>query len=112
MFKSIAIVMLASSIASADEVGYASWYGLENKVSSTGKTIQHNTPAIAHKTLPIGTLVKITHLRTQKTINAVVEDRGPYKKHRIVDLNIAAAKKLGIVNEGIALVAISKTKWH
>ncbi len=91
------------------ETGYASWYGSENRISSTGKYLQHTKyPAAAHKTLPIGTRVKVIHLKTKKAITAVIEDRGPYKKCRVIDLNIAAAKELGILKEGVAFVRIER----
>lgn len=86
--------------------GMASWYGKENSVSSTGKKLKHKTPALAHKTLPIGTVVKVTSIRTNRTVKAVVEDRGPYKKGRIVDLNYPAAKELGILKDGITKVIV------
>lgn len=86
--------------------GMASWYGTENSVSSTGKRLKHKTPGLAHKTLPIGTWVKITSVKTNKTVVAIVEDRGPYKKNRIVDLNYPAAKELGIVKDGVTKVKV------
>ena len=90
----------------AYQKGMASWYGTENSVSSTGKRLKHKTPGLAHKTLPIGTWVKITSLRTNRTVTAIVEDRGPYKKNRIVDLNYPAAKELGIVKDGVTKVKV------
>lgn len=86
--------------------GMASWYGRENKKSSTGKRLTHKTPALAHKTLPLGTVVKVTSVRTNRTVKAVVEDRGPYTKNRIVDLNYPAAKELGIIKDGITKVKV------
>ena len=88
--------------------GMASWYGRENRKSSTGRTLTHKTPGVAHKTLPIGTWVKITSVRTNKTVTAIVEDRGPYTKNRIVDLNYPAAKELGIIKDGITKVKLQK----
>ena len=64
--------------------GTASWYGRENHISSTGKKINHNKPAVAHKTLPIGSKIKITSLKTKKSVIATVEDRGPFKRNRII----------------------------
>ena len=86
--------------------GIASWYGRENFVASTGKRLKHKSPALAHRTLPIGTLVKITALKTNRTVLAVVEDRGPYKHNRIADLNYPAAKELGIVKSGLTRVKL------
>lgn len=92
------------------EVGIASWYGRENRISSIGKKIQHNTPALAHKTLPIGCFVKITNLKTNVSVIARVEDRGPYTKNRIADMNIPAAKILNIQKTGIAQVKLEQIK--
>lgn len=111
MFKIIAAVLLFSLQANAETVkqkGIASWYGKENKRSSTGKPLHTNIPAVAHKHLPIGTKVKIVTVKTKKEVIAVVEDRGPYIKGRIVDLNYTAAKQLGIINSGLALVTLEK----
>ena len=106
--KTLAIVMLTLTTASseANQQGVASWYGTENRVSSTGKRIQHHRPALAHRTLPIGTMVKITNIKSNKSVIAIVEDRGPYIYSRIVDVNKAAAKKLDMINSGTAKVII------
>jgi rare lipoprotein A len=96
------------SEASHTQVGIASWYGRENTKSSTGKKLTRHLPAVAHKTLPMGSKVKITSHRTKKSVIAVVEDRGPYTKGRIVDLNLVAARKLGITKSGIAKVTLEK----
>lgn len=108
----IAIATLLCPImeSEATQKGMASWYGAENKRSCTGKPLHHKIPAVAHKTLPIGAHVKITSVRTKKSVVAVVEDRGPYKSGRIVDLNYAAAKRLGIINDGITKVTVEQIK--
>ena len=107
-----AILILTSTSAEAapKQKGIASWYGTENRISSTGKRIQHYKPALAHRTLPIGTTVKITNIKTHKSVIAVVEDRGPYVYSRIVDVNKAAAKKLGMIKSGTAKVIVEKIK--
>lgn len=101
-------IELTKNIASKKTIqkGMASWYGTENSISSAGKKLKHKTPGLAHKTIPIGTWVKVTSLRTNKTVTAIVEDRGPYTKNRIVDLNYPAAKQLGIVKDGITKVKV------
>lgn len=86
--------------------GIASWYGNENRTGPTGKALRRGSPALAHKTLPIGTWVKVTSLKTNRTVIAIVEDRGPYVKGRIADLNYPAAKQLGIINHGIDRVRL------
>lgn len=100
------LALTLPAIAIPQERGIASWYGKENKVSSAGKRLTNKTPGLAHKKLPLGTKVKITDNKTKKSIVAVVEDRGPYIKGRIVDLNYLAAKQLGIIERGIANVTI------
>jgi rare lipoprotein A len=104
------IIVLTSSVSEASQKGVASWYGTENRVSSTGKPIQHKRPALAHRTFPIGTMVKITNIRTNKSVIATVEDRGPYVHSRIVDVNKAAAKELGMINSGLAKVIVEKIR--
>lgn len=110
MKKILAILLLFPIVADAKytQVGVASWYGCENTRSATGKRLTRHLPAVAHKTLPIGSKVRITSHRTRKSVVAVVEDRGPYTKGRIVDLNLIAARKLGITQSGIAKVTLEK----
>jgi rare lipoprotein A len=88
--------------------GLASWYGKENKTSSCGKPLHNKTYAAAHRTYPIGAKIRVTYLK--KSIIVVIEDRGPYLKSRIIDLNYLAAKKLGIIKKGIVKVKIEKIK--
>ena len=107
----IAMLILTSTTeASTIQKGVASWYGAENRISSTGKRIQHHRPALAHRSYPIGTIVKITNIKTHKSVIAIVEDRGPYIRNRIVDVNKIAAKKLGMINSGTAKVIVEKIR--
>ena len=110
MIKILAILLLFPIVAEATytQVGVASWYGSENTRSSTGKPLTRHLPAVAHKTLPIGTKVRITSHRTKKSVVAFVEDRGPYTRGRIVDLNLIAARTLGITQSGITKVTLEK----
>lgn len=115
LMKTLATALLiltttTTPIEASPQKGIASWYGTENRVSSTGKRIQHHRPALAHRTLPIGTTVKITNIKSNKSVIAVVEDRGPYIYSRIVDVNKAAAKKLDMINSGTAKVIVEKVK--
>lgn len=105
--KSILLFLLLPTFAFG-ETGMASWYGKENTKSSTGKKLTHSRPALAHRSLPIGTKVKITSIRSCRSVVAVVEDRGPYTKGRIADLNKIAAAKLGILKDGITKVVVER----
>ena len=87
------------------QTGIASWYGSES-VSKTanGEKFKPNGISAAHKTLPLGTKIKVTNLENGKSLFLKVNDRGPYKSGRIIDLSKGAAKKLGI--EGLSKVEI------
>ena len=60
----------------------------------------------AHKTLPLGTYVKVLHLSNRKTAVVRINDRGPFIKGRIIDLSYAAARRIGLVDSGVAEVKI------
>lgn len=92
------------------QVGNASWYGKENRTSCTGKRLNHSKPEAAHKTIPLGTKVKVTSLSTKKSVVVTIADRGPYTKGRILDLNIKAATSIGIKKKGIDRVKIEWKK--
>jgi len=88
------------------QTGIASWYGKDNKISSTGKLLSNKEFNAAHKTLKIGTKVRVTDHKTQKSIVVTIVDRGPFTKHRVLDLNYKAAKALGLIKRGVAKVEI------
>ena len=95
-----------------DQKGYASWYGREfhgRKTASGGKFDMYDMTA-AHKTLPFGTVLKVTNLSSGKSIKVVINDRGPYKKNRIIDLSYAAGRELGILAKGEEMVGVSIIK--
>ncbi|MBP9023223.1 MAG: septal ring lytic transglycosylase RlpA family protein [Spirochaetes bacterium] len=95
-----------------DQKGYASWYGREfhgRKTASGGKFDMYDMTA-AHKTLPFGTVLKVTNISSGKSIKVVINDRGPYKKNRIIDLSYAAGRELGILAKGEEMVGVSIIK--
>jgi len=108
MKKLILIFLLSLTIRSEGsyQKGVASWYGRENTVSCTGKRLQRYTPAAAHRHLPLGSWVKVTSHVSRKSVVVRIEDRGPYTKNRIIDLNYVAAKQLGITRKGIDRVTL------
>jgi rare lipoprotein A len=55
----------------------------------------------AHRTLPMGTRVRVTNLRNGRTVIVRINDRGPYSRKRIIDLSYAAAKEIGMIEAGI-----------
>ena len=61
----------------------------------------------AHPRLPFGSFVKVTHVKNRRSVRVRINDRGPFIKGRIIDLSYAAAKKLGMLSEGVARVKVS-----
>ncbi len=92
----------------ATEMGIASWYGpgFHGKLTANGERYDQNGMTAAHRTLPLGTWVEVRELRTNKTVKVRVNDRGPYKQGRSIDLSYGAAKALDIVDRGTAPVEI------
>jgi rare lipoprotein A len=60
----------------------------------------------AHRTLPFGTLVRVTNLENGRRVVVVVNDRGPFVRGRVIDVSVAAARRLGIVRRGLARVRL------
>ena len=90
------------------ERGLASWYGpnFHGRKTSSGEIFDMHQISAAHKSLPLPTWVKVTHLETGRSITVRVNDRGPFKKGRIIDLSYQAALTLGITGEGLAPVEV------
>ncbi len=90
------------------ERGIASWYGnkFHGKRTSSGEPYDMYAMTAAHKTLPIPVHVKVTNLDNGKTVIVRVNDRGPFKDGRIIDLSYAAAHKIGMTGTGTARVEI------
>ena len=88
--------------------GIASHMGhtLHGRKQASGEAHNKNELICAHKTLPFGTRIRVTNLKTGKSVIVRVTDRGPFGPGRIVDLSLAAAKKINIEKSGIAKVKI------
>ncbi len=88
--------------------GVASWYGkrFHGKKTSTGETYDMYAMTAAHPTLPLPSYVKVTNPANQRSVVVRINDRGPFKHDRIIDLSYAAAYKLRIINQGSAQVQI------
>ena len=92
-----------------EEEGVASWYGndFHGKKTSNGEVYNMYAMTAAHKTLPLGTYVKVTRLDSGKETLVRVNDRGPFVKNRIIDLSYKAASELGMSGTGTCRVRIS-----
>ena len=89
--------------------GYATYYGKKAHGRKTADGSRHDAYGYvcAHRTLPFGTMLKVTHVRNGKSVVVKVTDRGPFGyKERIVDLSWAAARDLGMLSEGVAKVQV------
>jgi rare lipoprotein A len=88
--------------------GVASWYGkkFHGRRTSSGETYDMYAMTAAHKTLPLGTHVKVLNLKNDREIVVRINDRGPFVRGRIIDLSYAAAQKIDIVGPGTAPVEI------
>jgi rare lipoprotein A len=88
--------------------GMASWYGYDGSASSTASGERFNPEGLtaAHRSLPLGTRVRVTNTRNGRSVVVRINDRGPYVGGRIIDLSAAAARILGMMGTGIAPVKI------
>ncbi len=92
--------------------GEASWYGpgFNGKKTASGEIFDMNKLTAAHRKLPFGTKVRVTNLNNNKSVIVRINDRGPYKKGRIIDLSRKAAVQIGLAKSGIAPVKIEVLK--
>ncbi len=88
--------------------GIASWYGQEFQGEQTANGARYDKRGYtaAHQTLPLPSVVRVTNLNNNKSLLVVVNDRGPFRKGRIIDVSKKAAEDLGFVTEGIANVRV------
>jgi peptidoglycan lytic transglycosylase len=92
----------------AIETGRASWYGppYHNRRGSNGEIYNMHAMTAAHRTLPLGSIVRVTNLKTGDTALVRITDRGPFIMGRIIDLSLAAARKIDLYRVGVAEVRV------
>ena len=88
------------------ETGLATWYYAHGHTGADGQRYDASAPTAAHKTLPIGSTVRVTNLTTGQATFVRITDRGPFYPGRILDLSEVAAKQIGLYRAGIAQVRI------
>ncbi len=88
--------------------GTASWYGpgFNGKKTASGEKFDMNKFSAAHRKLPFGTKVRVTNLNNGKSVIVRINDRGPFKKGRVIDLSKKAAEQIGLIKSGVAPVKI------
>jgi len=90
------------------QLGVASWYGkfFQGKTTASGEPFDENQLTCAHRTLPLGSVLRVTNLRNNKTVIVTVNDRGPVPEDRVIDLSRAAADALDFQDRGLAPVKV------
>lgn len=98
----------SKSIKAIDETGRASYYSdyFNGKRTASGELYQHNMLTAAHKTLPFGTLARVTCQETKKSVIVRINDRGPFTRKRIIDLSKSAFQSINTLRKGEIIVAI------
>jgi len=94
--------------AASVQSGKASWYGpgFHGRRTANGERFNTNDYTAAHKTLPFGTKLKVTHAKTGKSVVVRINDRGPYAHGRVIDLSRASARAIGI--SGVADITFDR----
>ena len=94
------------------KVVHASYYGHEFawRPTASGEPYNPLKMSAAHRTLPLGTRLKVTNLHNGRSVLVTINDRGPYVKPRELDLSLGAARKLGMIRRGIARVRIERVE--
>ncbi len=96
------------------ETGLASWYGkkFHGRRTSNGEIYNMHAMTAAHKTLPMGTVLRVKSLKNGRQITVRINDRGPFIRGRVIDLSYAAARKLDMVGDGVKKVRITAISEH
>lgn len=93
-----------------EQTGRASWYGrfFHGRRTANGERYNMNAMTAAHRTLPLGSYVRVTNPSTQRSVVVRINDRGPYVRNRVIDLSMAAASALDMQHSGTARVTIER----
>ena len=113
------IVVLLSGCASpvlkalATQEGLASYYGKEfdGRRTSSGEVFHMNDRTAAHRSYPFGSILRVTNLKNSLQVEVRINDRGPVKPERIIDLSYGAAKVIGLDRLGLARVKLEILEW-
>ena len=96
------------TIEGSTQIGLASWYGIEehNNYAASGERFSKHAYTAAHKTLPLGTVVRVTNLENGRDVIVKINDRGPFVGDRIIDLSHAPATSIDMVQKGVVKVKV------
>ena len=112
LFQLLFICLLFTACKTVKENGVASYYAdrFDGHKTASGATFRQNKLTAAHRTLPFGTKVKVKNLSNGKTVKVTINDRGPFVQGRSIDLSKKAAKKIGMLQKGVAQVQMKYKK--
>jgi rare lipoprotein A len=90
------------------EVGTASWYGpgFHGRQTASGEIYDQNAMTAAHRTLPLGTVARVTNTDNGRSVVVLINDRGPYIRGRVIDVSKGVARRLGMIDDGLVKVQI------
>jgi rare lipoprotein A len=99
--------------ALATQEGLASYYSNDfvGRKTSNGEIFDNKKFTAAHRTFPFGTTVRVTNLATAANVTVRINDRGPVKPERVIDLTVAAARAIGIERAGLGRVRVDVIEW-
>ena len=108
------LLLLPATRSQAEEecsratTGHASWYGHEfaSRPTASGERFDPEKLTAAHRTLPLGTRLRVTNLRNGRSVLVTVNDRGPFIRRRDIDLSLGAARAIGIIRRGVERVRL------
>lgn len=102
------IAISTSTKTTVAETGIASYYAdkYHGRTTASGEVFDTGKLTAAHRTLAFGTIVRVTHLASQRSVTVRINDRGPFVKDRVIDLSRAAARELQIEDAGLAKVKV------
>jgi rare lipoprotein A len=108
LLSGVTFEALALGSAGHSQSGIASYYHdrFHGRKTSSGAAYDKHALSAAHKTLPLGTQVRVTNSRSGKSVVVRINDRGPYVRGRVIDLSRAAAREIGLVSAGLAKVKV------
>ena len=104
----LAVTPISAAQLSVGQRGQASWYGEfhEGKLMANQRPFRMDEATVAHRTLPLGTLIEVRNLKNGRFVDAEVTDRGPYVRGRMLDVSKAVAEELEMLEGGTAAVEI------
>ena len=103
---SVGVVSVSSIQEAEAQTGVASYYK-SGKRTANGERFNPHGLTAAHRSLPFGTRVAVTNLKTGKTVVVRINDRGPFIRNRVIDLSLGAARVVGLTKSGVAKVKLN-----